>query len=204
METSVVRRPPFGSNPLVGERGTDTQRRILGAALEIFAEAGFAESRRAHHRPGRLLAAGLLPVLLVQGRRVLGLATQLGEEMVALAESLERVTPGREGLGRLTEWVGRFTALHEAWAPVFTSFQAASHHEPQAPVRRHRRPHGRGGPPGLRPGADPARAALVNNLISVLIRSFYAEQIPADSSAQPWSKGWPNCSTASWPGRSRA
>jgi len=45
MATEIVRRPPFGSNPLVGERGSDTQRRILDAALEVFGEAGFAEAR---------------------------------------------------------------------------------------------------------------------------------------------------------------
>ena len=42
---AVLRRPPFGSNPLVGARGSDTQRRILGAALEVFAEVGFADAR---------------------------------------------------------------------------------------------------------------------------------------------------------------
>ena len=43
--TSIVRRPPFGSNPLVGERGSDTQRKILSAALEVFGEVGFNEAR---------------------------------------------------------------------------------------------------------------------------------------------------------------
>jgi len=43
--TSIVRRPPFGSNPLVGERGSDTQRKILGAALEVFDEVGFNDAR---------------------------------------------------------------------------------------------------------------------------------------------------------------
>ena len=193
METSVVRRPPFGSNPLVGERGTDTQRRILGAALEIFAEAGFAESRveLITARAGCSRPA-FYQYFSSKDDVFWALATQLGEEMVALAESLERVTPGREGLGRLTEWVGRFMALHEAWAPVFTSFQAASRdHEPQA--RRSGGIADRTGVAVLRAfGLEPtpARAALVNNLISVLIRcSFYAEQIPADSSAQPLVEG---------------
>ena len=33
-ETGIVRRPPFGSNPLVGERGSDTRNRIIEAAFE--------------------------------------------------------------------------------------------------------------------------------------------------------------------------
>ena len=34
MDAGIVRRQPFGSNPTVGERGTDTRRRVLEAALE--------------------------------------------------------------------------------------------------------------------------------------------------------------------------
>jgi AcrR family transcriptional regulator len=193
METSVVRRPPFGSNPLVGERGTDTQRRILGAALEIFAEAGFAESRveLITARAGCSRPA-FYQYFSSKDDVFWSLASRLGEEMVALAESLERVTPDEEGLARLTDWVGRFMALHEAWAPVFASFQAASRdHEPQA-----RRSSGIADRTGLAVLTafgvkhTAARAALVNNLISVLIRcSFYAEQVPADSSAQPLVAG---------------
>jgi AcrR family transcriptional regulator len=193
MDTGVVRRPPFGSNPLVGERGTDTQRRILGAALEIFAEAGFAESRveLITARAGCSRPA-FYQYFSSKDDVFWALASRLGEQMVALAERLERVTSDREGLARLTEWVGRFMALHEAWAPVFASFQAASRdHEPQA-----RRSGGIADRTGLALlhafdlEQTPARAALVNNLVSVLIRcSFYAEQVPSDSSAQPLVEG---------------
>ena len=189
METSVVRRPPFGSNPLVGERGTDTQRRILGAALEIFAENGFPESRV------ELIAAragcsrpAFYQYFSSKDDVFWALATRLGEEMVELAERLERVTPDAAGLAHLTEWVGGFMALHEAWAPVFASFQAASRgHEPQA--RRSAGIADRTGTALLRAFAvddTPATARLVSNLVSVLIRcSFYAEQVPADTDARP-------------------
>jgi AcrR family transcriptional regulator len=193
MEVSVVRRPPFGSNPLVGERGTDTQRRILGAALEIFAESGFAESRveLITARAGCSRPA-FYQYFSSKDDVFWTLATRLGEEMVALAEGLGPVTPDRDGLARLSEWVGRFMALHEAWQPVFASFQAAARgHEPRA-----RRSSGIASRTGLAVldafGLDetPARLALINNLVSVLIRcSFYAEQIPADSSAQPLVEG---------------
>jgi AcrR family transcriptional regulator len=193
MEASVVRRPPFGSNPLVGERGTDTQRRILGAALEIFAESGFAESRveLITARAGCSRPA-FYQYFSSKDDVFWTLAARLGEEMVALAEGLGRVTPDREGMARLTDWAGRFMALHEAWAPVFTSFQAAARgHEPQA--RRSGGIADRTGVALLHAfdlDETPARAALVNNLVSVLIRcSFYAEQVPADSSAQPLVEG---------------
>ena len=43
--SDIVRRAPFGANPTVGERGTDTQRRILAAGLDVFAESGFDGAR---------------------------------------------------------------------------------------------------------------------------------------------------------------
>ncbi|HEV7720828.1 MAG TPA: TetR/AcrR family transcriptional regulator, partial [Iamia sp.] len=132
--TSIVRRPPFGSNPLVGERGSDTQRRILGAALEVFAEVGFNEARveLITKRAGCSRPA-FYQYFSSKDDVFWALAGQLGKEMVAQAKQLERVTPDAEGLAHLTEWIDAFMALHEAWAPVFASFQAASRdHEPQA------------------------------------------------------------------------
>ena len=125
---------------------------------------------------------------------------------MALAESLERVTPGREGLGLSPSGSGGSWRSTRPGAP--SSPRSSATPATTSPRRRSGGIADRTGVAVLRAfGLEPtpARAALVNNLISVLIRcSFYAEQIPADSSAQPWSKGWPNCSTASWPGRSRA
>ena len=84
-------------------------------------------------------------------------------------------------------------ALHEAWAPVFASFQAASRdHQPEA-----RRSSGiadrtgRGAPARLRAGRRrPAAPRWSTTSCRVLIRcSFYAEQAPADTSAQPLVEG---------------
>jgi AcrR family transcriptional regulator len=193
MDTSVVRRPPFGRNPLVGERGTDTQRRILGAALEVFGEVGFAESRveLITERAGCSRPA-FYQYFSSKDAVFWLLAGELGREMVALAERLERVTPDRDGLAHLTDWIGEFMALHEAWSPVFASFQAASRdHQPEArsssgiadrTVQALLRAFGL--------EETTRNATLVNNLVSVLIRcSFYAEQAPADSSPQPLVHG---------------
>jgi AcrR family transcriptional regulator len=193
MDASIVRRPPFGSNPQVGERGSDTQRRILDAALEVFGEVGFAEARV------ELITAkagcsrpAFYQYFSSKDDVFWTLAGQLGKEMVALAKRLERVTPDAEGLAHLTDWIGQFMALHEAWAPVFASFQAASREdEPQA--RSSSAVSDRTGLALLRAfGArqDAANGRLITSLVAVLIRcSFYAEQTPGTMSAQPLVDG---------------
>jgi len=193
MDASIVRRPPFGRNPLVGERGTDTQRRILGAALEVFAEAGFAEARvELITEKAGCSRPAFYQYFSSKDDVFWALAGLLGKEMVGLAKRLGTVTPDADGLAHLTGWVGDFMALHEAWAPVFASFQAASRdHEPQA--RRSSGVVDRTSLALLRAfGVEETHrnAALVNNLVSVLIRcSFYAEQVPANTSPQPLVDG---------------
>ena len=128
---SIDRRAPFGSNPRVGERGTDTQRRILEGALSVFGDVGFSDARV------ELIAeaAGCSRPAFYQYFSSKDdvfwvLAAELGREMVALAERLPPVSPDAEGLRNLTTWIGSFMELHETWAPVFDSFQIASrHHE---------------------------------------------------------------------------
>jgi len=98
--------------------------------------------------------------------------------MVALAERLEPVTPDADGLRHLTAWIGSFMDLHEAWAPVFDSFQIASRdHE-----RRRTGSSGISDRTGqallraFRAEGDERDATVVTGLVAVLIRcSFYAE-----------------------------
>lgn len=192
-EANVTRRPPFGSNPLVGERGSDTQRRILAAALDVFAECGFAEARvELITEKAGCSRPAFYQYFSSKDDVFWALAAQLGQEMVALAKRLDTVTADDEGLQHLTDWVGEFMALHQAWAPVFDSFQAASRgHQPEA--SRSSGVADRTVVALLRAfGVEhtPARATLVNNLVSVLIRcSFYAEHAPADTSTQPLVEG---------------
>lgn len=179
----IVRRAPFGSNPRVGERGTDTQRRILEGALAVFGEVGFSDARV------ELIAdaAGCSRPAFYQYFSSKDdvfwvLAAELGREMVALAERLEPVTPDADGLRRLTAWIGSFMDLHEAWAAVFDSFQIASRdHE-----RRRRGSSGisdRTGSALLRAfgmdvdaDGDDRQATVVTGLVAALIRcSFFAE-----------------------------
>jgi len=132
--TSIVRRPPFGSNPLVGKRGSDTQRKILGAALEVFAEVGFNDARveLITKRAGCSRPA-FYQYFSSKDDVFWKLAGQLGHDMVALGHQLGTVDPDAAGVAALARWIDEFTALYEAYAPVFSAFQAASRdHQPLA------------------------------------------------------------------------
>jgi AcrR family transcriptional regulator len=181
--TSIVRRPPFGTNPLVGERGSDTQRRILGAALDVFAEVGFNETRveLITERAGCSRPA-FYQYFSSKDDVFWKLAAELGHEMVELGDQLDTVTPDVEGVAALAGWIDEFTTLYATYAPVFSAFQAASRdHEPLArgsstisdrlgtALLHGFEVHGHGTVP----------PTLATGLVAVLIRcSFYWEAIP--------------------------
>ncbi len=179
---SVVRRPPFGTNPLVGERGSDTQRKILTAALEVFADVGFNDSRveLITERAGCSRPA-FYQYFSSKDDVFWRLAGQLGQEMVGLGGQLDPITPDAAGVTALAAWIDDFTTLYGAYAPVFTAFQAASRgHKPLA--RGSSTISDRLGGALLRAfGADPKdqrTATLATGMVAVLIRcSFYSDQM---------------------------
>ncbi len=183
--TDVVRRPPFGTNPMVGERGSDTQRRILGAALEVFAAVGYNDARveLITKRAGCSRPA-FYQYFSSKDDVFWKLAGQLGHDMVELGDQLGTITPDAAGVAALRDWIDDFTTLHSAYAPVFSAFQAAS--------RDHRdlaegssSISGRLGAALLlgvgRDEGDRADTTLAAGVVAVLIRcSFYWESL-ADS-----------------------
>ena len=125
--TSIVRRPPFGTNPLVGERGSDTRRKILDAALEVFAEVGFNEARveLITKRAGCSRPA-FYQYFSSKDEVFWQLAEQLGHEMVQLGHRLDEVTRDADGVAGLERWIDEFVDLYATFAPVFSAFQAAA------------------------------------------------------------------------------
>ena len=183
MDPIILRRPPFGTNPAVGERGIDTRRRVLDSALQLFGEVPFPEARveQITERAGCSRPA-FYQYFSSKEEVFWTLATQLGEEMVALADGLGPVGLDEEGLVALTAWVDDFMTLHEAWAPVFAAFPDAT--------RGDRASVSRSGPIADHTGRRLLRAFglgrstreqhLANSLVGVLIRcSFFAEAVPA-------------------------
>lgn len=130
-ENGVLRRRPFGSNPTVGERGSDTQRRILAAGLEVFGEVGFdgarvelITERAGCSRPAFYQYFSSKDDVFWQ------LAGRLGHEMVALADGLGTVSPDVAGVAALETWIDEFAAMHQQYAAIFSSFQAAARDQP--------------------------------------------------------------------------
>ncbi|MCU1353775.1 MAG: regulatory protein TetR [Acidimicrobiales bacterium] len=125
--TGPTRRRPFGTNPLVGERGSETEGRIFQAALEVYGEVGFNDARveLITERAGCSRPA-FYQYFSSKDDVYWKLARELGEKMGELGERLERVDPDAAGVARLSAWIDDFTTLYQAYAPIFSAFQAAS------------------------------------------------------------------------------
>lgn len=193
MDAGIVRRPPFGSNPTVGERGNDTRRRVLDAALEVFGETAYSEARveQITERAGCSRPA-FYQYFSSKDDVFWALATELGNEMVAHAKRLGPVSPDAAGLEALTAWIDDFMALHEAWAPVFASFPAATRDAPER-VTSSGTIAGHTGRSLLRAfglGRSADNERVVTSLVAVLIRcSFFAEHAPAGVDRRPMVVG---------------
>ncbi|MFZ6003399.1 MAG: TetR/AcrR family transcriptional regulator [Actinomycetota bacterium] len=179
--TSIVRRPPFGTNPLVGERGSDTQRRILGAALEVFAEVGFNDTRveLITERAGCSRPA-FYQYFSSKDDVFWKLAAQLGHEMVDLGERIGQITPDAAGVAALAAWIDEFAALYTAYSPVFSAFQAAS--RDHLPLARGSSTiserFGKALLSGFGVDGSAADASVATAVVAVLIRcSFYWESV---------------------------
>jgi AcrR family transcriptional regulator len=129
--TDIVRRTPFGANPTVGERGTETQRRILAAGIEVFAESGFDGARveLITERAGCSRPA-FYQYFSSKDDVFWKLAGRLGHEMVARGEQLPSVKQDGTGLTELEAWIDGFAAMHEQYSAIFASFQAAARDQP--------------------------------------------------------------------------
>jgi AcrR family transcriptional regulator len=122
-----TRRRPFGTNPLVGERGSETERRIFQGALEVFGEVGYNEARveliTQHAGCSR---PAFYQYFSSKDDVFWKLATELGVKMNELGGQLGTIGPDAEGVAALATWIDEFTTLYQAYAPIFSAFQAAS------------------------------------------------------------------------------
>jgi AcrR family transcriptional regulator len=179
--SDVVRRAPFGENPTVGVRGASTQRRILRAALQVFSEHGYSDTK-VERITG---AAGCSRPAFYQyfsSKEDLfwSLAGHFANDMGELAESIGAVTPDRDGVDHLTEWLDAFIDLCTAYDPILAGYQAAT--RDRRPDVRDTRAIGRRVGDAIFRGAgaghlDRDRPAMANTTVGVVMRAIYYWQL---------------------------
>lgn len=122
----VLRRAPFSTNPRVGVRGQRTQQRILDAALGVFGEVGYHQC--SIDRITKVAGCSRISFYQYFSSKedvFRHLAGQVARQITASIEALGSLTPDRDGWTRMRAWVARYGDIHERYAPVFTTFQAA-------------------------------------------------------------------------------
>lgn len=170
----VVRRAPFGDNPQVGERGTDTERRIREAGLEVFAQHGY------HGARVELIseAAGCSRPAFYQyfsskedlfWRLADSFAVALGRLAAGIAPS----TPDEDGLASVAAWFEELVDVAVENLALMTTFQAALRDQPPGGLD-----HGRIGTnlgTAVLASADVGDhpPALANVVAGVAMRSIY-------------------------------
>ncbi len=123
----VVRRPPFGDNPLVGERGANTQRRILDAALGVFAQHGYHDTRVELITEAAGCSRPAFYQYFSSKEDVFWrLAAHMAKAMDGLVTNLGDISPDQSGVTYLRQWLGELVDLCTLYAPLLSSFQAAS------------------------------------------------------------------------------
>jgi AcrR family transcriptional regulator len=187
-DTNVERRAPFGHS-VVGERGGDTRRRILSAALDALGEVGFDELRvELITERARCSRPTFYQYFSSKQDVFWALARELGREMVALAGTLSDATPDRDGVARLTNWVSAFMNLHQHWAPVFSEFPAASlgHRAAVQDSQDFSTQTATALVDAFGLAEQPRRQRAMIGMVAVLMRvSFYAEMAPRSMSVEP-------------------
>jgi AcrR family transcriptional regulator len=120
------RRTPFGDNPVVGPRGAKTQRRILIAALEVFAEHGYHGARIEQITAAAGCSRPTFYQYFSSKEDVFrALAAYVGRAVVDMTERLGPIAADEQGRAVVTAWMGEFSEFYDTYAPVFSAFSAA-------------------------------------------------------------------------------
>jgi AcrR family transcriptional regulator len=122
----VTRRSPFGDNPLVGERGATTQRRILDAAVDVFGQHGYHDTRvELITKAAGCSRPAFYQYFASKDDVFWRLAAQMAKEMDRISRGLGTVTPDDAGVDQLRVWLDDVVDLCDTYAPILAAFQAA-------------------------------------------------------------------------------
>ena len=122
----VQRRAPFGDSPRVGERGANTQRSILEAALGVFGQHGFHGTRveLITERAG-CSRPSFYQYFSSKEDVFWHLARDLSVALNRVVDTLGDVGPTRGGVEHVAEWFDSMVDVYVEYSPIFAAFPAA-------------------------------------------------------------------------------
>lgn len=137
-EADVVRRPPFGDNPEVGQRGAITQRSILTAAMAVFGRHGFHDAKVELIADAAGCSRPAFYQYFASKEDVFWrLAGHLSRELEVVVDQLPDPDPDVRGVEALDRWINAVVEVHQAYQPVLLSFPAAfRENRPDQPLPR--------------------------------------------------------------------
>lgn len=107
-------------------RGQRTQRRLLDAAVAVFADRGYHAARVDDIVKAAKTSHGTFYLYFANKEELFtALAAEVAEQMRSLAGDLPEIGPGRDGERALRDWLERFTELYERYAPVVRAWTEA-------------------------------------------------------------------------------
>ncbi len=123
----ITRREPFGSSPNVGSRGSSTYRRILEAALEVFAEHGYngAQIELITDAAGCSRPA-FYQYFSSKSEVFWRLAGELAEALNGLTKQLGRSAPNEAGVEQLMQWFEGILDIYDSYRPMFNAYSLAA------------------------------------------------------------------------------
>jgi len=122
-ERALTRRNALGPGSVVGDRGQQTQRRLMDAAVRVFARRGLHAARIEEITAG----AGVSRAAFYQyfdGKDALfaELLREVEHDVVEAASSFREASPDRDGYVALREWIETYLAVANQWNPMLKAF----------------------------------------------------------------------------------
>jgi AcrR family transcriptional regulator len=107
-------------------RGKRTMRSLLDAGIEVFATRGYYAARVDDIVKLARMSHGTFYLYFANKEDLFrALAAEVSDEMEALADSMEPLTPDADGRERLRDWIDRLTTLYEKYGPVIRAWTEA-------------------------------------------------------------------------------
>lgn len=126
----VVRRAPYGDNPVVGDRARKTHERILRVALRAFDRYGFDEANMDDiARLARTSRATLYQYFESKHDILEALSSTVGAEIIATVDRLDPIGPGPDDRARFVDWVIEIQGLMAANRAVLDVWNTATERE---------------------------------------------------------------------------